>query len=271
MTTAIPTSANKDLGTGRFRKNRGNSARSIGGIVAAIVIWELLSLSGAVNKNALPSPPSTFAALIKNFGGLSKSLFGTLEAWVIGMLIATIAGVVIGTLVGRSPVADAASETVVRMMRPLPSLALIPIAILVAGLGLKMTVGLVSFAAFWPIFINTRAGVRQVDNRFLESGSALGLKGLELLFRVILPAAAPLVAGGIQIAISIALIVTISVELVGGTGGLGQFVLLAQQANALSEMFAGIIVGGFIGWLLNVLFMNIVDRVLPWRTQGEIN
>lgn len=268
VTQTNPTQVGK---IGRSRSTRQGLARSLGGVAIALIIWELLSISGAVNKNALPTPPATFLALVDNIGGLFNSLLNTLEAWIIGMLIASIAGIVIGTMVGRSPTADAATETVVRMMRPLPSLALIPIAILVAGLGLKMTVGLVSFAAFWPIFINTRAGVRQVDNRFLESGSALGLKGYELLFRVILPAAAPLIATGIQIAISIALIVTISVELVGGTGGLGQFVLLAQQANALSEMFAGIVVGGFIGWLLNVIYMAIVDRVLPWRTQGEKN
>lgn len=256
------------VATGKAPKKIG-IFKSLGGIVIALFLWEILSLSGAINKNALPTPTATFSALVTNAGSLIKSLGETLQAWAVGMIIAIILGIVIGTIVGRSKTADAATETLVRMMRPLPSLALIPIAILVAGLGLEMTAGLVAFAAFWPIFINTRAGVRQVDNRFLESAQSLKLKGFELLWRIIIPAAGPLIASGIQIAISIALIVTISVELVGGTGGLGQFVLLAQQANALSEMFAGIILGGIIGWLMNVAYLALVDRVLPWRTQGE--
>lgn len=237
----------------------------------ALLLWELASATHIVNEAALPTPVATFTAIIKNAGKLSSATLGTLEAWALGIAAAAIAGILIGTLVGRSHVADAATETLVRMMRPLPSLALIPIAILVAGLGLKMTAGLVSFAAFWPIFINARAGVRQVDNRYLESAGALGLNRWELIRLVILPAAAPMIASGIQVAISLALVVTVSVELVGGTGGLGEFVLVAQQGNATATMFSGVIVGGLIGWALNAIYLKIIDQVLPWKSQGERN
>jgi ABC-type nitrate/sulfonate/bicarbonate transport system permease component len=88
---------------------------------------------------------------------------------------------------------------------------------------------------------------------------------------VILPAAAPLIASGIQVAISLALVVTVSVELVGGTGGIGSFVLQAQQANAVPTMYAGIFVGGLTGWALNSGYGIFVRRALPWadRTDGR--
>ena len=270
ITQAEPEEQSGDT-TPKSDRRRMEFLRPLGGVVVALLLWEVISIAGIVNKSAMPTPFATFDAIVKHAGGLGSAVLGTLEAWALGIVIAAIAGIAVGTVVGRSRTADAATETLVRMMRPLPSLALIPIAILVAGLGLKMTSGLVSFAAFWPIFINTRAGVHQVDNRFLESASALGLRRFELIRRVVIPASLPMIASGIQVAISLALVVTVSVELVGGTGGLGQFVLAAQQGNATSSMFAGVIVGGSLGWALNAIYLGVIDRAMPWRTQGDRN
>jgi ABC-type nitrate/sulfonate/bicarbonate transport system permease component len=202
-------------------------------------------------------------------GALLSAVGGTLESWAVGLGIATLLGVIGGALVGRSWIAEAFTEMLVRMMRPLPSLALIPVAILIAGLGLKMTAGLVAFTSFWPIFINTRYGVQQVDNLLIDSGRTLGLRHARLLTQVILPAAAPLIASGLQIAISLALVVTVSVELVSGSGGLGTFVMQAQQGNAVPTMYAGIIVGGLLGWLLNRGFAVLVQQGLPWSNRLE--
>lgn len=244
--------------------------RRAGGVVVAIAIWELVSVSGAVTNQALASVSATASAIGANASALASAAGGTLEAWAVGVAIAALLGVGLGTLVGRWPVAQALTEVLVRMMRPLPSLALIPVAILIAGLGLTMTAGLVAFTSFWPIFINTRYGVAQVDNLFIDTGRTLGLRGALLITRVVLPAAAPLIAGGIQVAISLALVVTVSVELVGGTGGLGTFVLQAQQGNAVSTMYAGIIVGGIVGWALNAGYGALVRRALPWSDRREL-
>jgi NitT/TauT family transport system permease protein len=245
-------------------------ARKAAGVAAAVVSWQLVSATGAVSHQALASATSTAAAIAANAGPLAAAIGGTLEAWACGIAIAILAGVVLGTVAGRSRAAAAATETLVRMMRPLPSLALIPIAILVAGLGLTMTAGLVAFASFWPVFINTRYGVRQIDNLVIDTARTLELAGISLVWRVILPAAAPLVASGIQVAISLALVVTVSVELVGGTGGIGSFVLQAQQANAVPAMCAGIVLGGVVGWALSEGYGAAVRRLLPWRDRTEM-
>lgn len=243
--------------------------RSLGGILVAIAIWELVSLSGLITDQALAGVGATAAALWSHAGALVSAAGGTLKAWAVGLCIASVAGIVLGALVGRSRLAEAFTELLVRMMRPLPSLALIPIAILVAGLGLKMTAGLVAFTAFWPVFINTRYGIQQVDNVFIDSGRTLGLRRAGLLLRVMIPAAAPLIAGGIQVATSLALVVTVSVELVSGSGGLGNFVLRAQQGNAVATMYAGIVVGGIIGWAVNRGYAALVRRALPWSNRLE--
>ncbi len=245
------------------------AARQFGGVAVAVGVWEVVSVSGAVTNQALASVSNTAVAIWTHAGSLADAAGATLEAWGVGLTIAITAGIVLGTVVGRSRIAEASTEILVRMMRPLPSLALIPIAILAFGLGLKMTAGLVAFTSFWPIFINTRYGVRQVDNLFIETGRVLDLRGASLLARVVLPCAAPLIASGIQVAFGLALVVTVSVELVGGTGGIGSFVLQAQQANEVPLMYAGIVAGGTLGWLLNIASTAISTRLLPWADRRE--
>lgn len=235
-------------------------------MLVAVALWELVSASGFVNNQALAGVGPTLRALGSHGTELLHAVGGTMQAWAVGLAVAIVAGVVLGALVGRSSVAAASTEMLVRMMRPLPSLALIPVAILIAGLGLKMTASLVAFTSFWPIFINARYGVRQVDNLLIETGRTLDLRGFAMLRRVILPAASPLIASGIQVSVSLALIVTVSVELVGGTGGIGLFVLGQQQANQVPAMYAGILVGGLLGWALNTTYAGLVNWLLPWRT-----
>jgi NitT/TauT family transport system permease protein len=249
---------------------RASLARRLAGVVIAVITWQLVSVTGAVGGQALASATSTARAIASNAGALASAAGGTLEAWAVGIATAIFAGVVLGTLVGRSRLAEASTEVLVRMMRPLPSLALIPVVILVAGLGLKMTAGLVAFTSFWPVFINTRYGVRQVDNLVIDTARTLDFRGSGLVCRIILPAAAPMVASGIQVAISLALVVTVSVELVGGTGGIGSFVLQAQQSDAVPAMYAGIVTGGFIGWVLNAGYGAAVRQLLPWGDRREV-
>lgn len=274
---AVPAAGVPAAGTARSRRGRARRrparaqfARKVAGVVAAIVIWQIVAVTGSVSNQALASATSTAQAIVSNAASLAAAVGGTLEAWAVGTAIAVVAGVVLGTVVGRSRLAAAGTEILVRMMRPLPSLALIPIAILVAGLGLKMTAGLVAFASFWPVFINTRYGVQQVDNLVIDTGRTLDLRGVGLVLRVILPAAAPLIASGVQVAISLALVVTVSVELVGGTGGIGSFVLAAQQADAVPLMWAGITLGGVVGWALNEGYAVAVRLLLPWRDRTEL-
>jgi ABC-type nitrate/sulfonate/bicarbonate transport system permease component len=264
-----PATVTRTVGTfGSTQRGRA-AARSLGGILVAVAIWELVSVSGLVTKQALAGVWPTASALFTHAGALTSAAAATLKAWAVGLSIASVLGIACGSLVGRSRLLEAFTEILVRMMRPLPSLALIPVAILVAGLGLKMTAGLVAFTSFWPIFINTRYGVQQVDTLLIDTARTLGMRRATTLLRVIIPAAAQLIASGLQVAISLALVVTVSVELVSGSGGLGTFVLQAQQGGAVATMYAGITVGGFVGWVLNRGWALVVARTLPWTNRLE--
>ena len=248
------------------RRRVARWARPVAGVAAALGLWELLTETGTLDRRNIPAIQSVAAALGGSPGAIASSLGTTLESLFIGLLIASVAGAVLGIAVGLSSWAAAGTDVIVRMMRPLPSLALIPIAILVAGLGTEMTSGLVAFAAFWPVFINARYGTRQVEPRLIETGSALVFSRWELIWRVVLPSVAPAVATGVRIAVGMATVVTVSVELVAGTGGLGGYVVDAQQGGSVPQMYAGVIVGGIIGWLLNLAVSAGIGRALAWDT-----
>lgn len=233
----------------------------------ALAIWEVVAASHIVSASILPSLSSVASSLGANVGTIAARTGTTLAAWAIGLLIALCLGVGLGMVVGRSKMAADATEMIVRMMRPLPSLAFIPIAILLAGLGIKMTAGLVAFAAFWPIFINTRYGASQIDRRIIDAARILRLKRWTFVWRILIPATTPAILAGIQVAISLALVATVSVELVSGAGGIGQYVLNAEQGGAISNMYAGIVVGGIVGWALNALFLSVTQFAFPWRYQ----
>jgi NitT/TauT family transport system permease protein len=183
------------------------------GVVIALALWELLTETGVLDRRNIPTVQAVASAMSGSASSILSSLGVTLESLFIGLIIASVAGTILGIAVGLSAWAEAGTDVIVRMMRPMPSLALIPIAILLAGLSTEMTSGLVAFAAFWPVFINARYGTRQAEPRLLETGRALGFSRLELIWRVVLPSAAPAVATGIRIAVGMATVVTVSVEL----------------------------------------------------------
>jgi ABC-type nitrate/sulfonate/bicarbonate transport system permease component len=235
------------------------------GVAVAIGIWALITSVGAVDTHNVATVGAVLSGAADSWHRLLGSVGATLEAWAIGLGVATAAGVIAGIAVGLSRWADAATDVTVRMMRPMPSLALIPVAIIVAGLGLKMTAGLVAFASFWPVFINTRYAVAQIEPKLLDSGRAIGLGRNGLIWHVVLPATTPAIITGVRVAVGLALVVAVSVELVASTGGLGGYVLVAEQGGATGQMYAGIIAGGILGWLLNVIFTRLAGALTPWQ------
>ena len=108
-----------------------------------------------------------------------------------------------------------------------------------------------------------------MDPQFVDTARSMGIRRWELVRRVVLPAVAPGISTGVRISAGVAIVVTVSVELVAGTGGLGGFVLGAEQGGATAQLYAGLVVGGVIGWLLNILLSAATRRLIPWRTAAD--
>lgn len=239
------------------------------GIGVLLLVVELVSRSGLVDATSLP-PAS--AVLATAAGLLADPEFltgigGTLAAAGLGLALATVLAVPIGLAIGSSRGGRVAGMTVVELLRPIPSVALIPPAVLLLGRGLDMKVALVAFASAWPILVNAVYGAREVDAVARDTARAYGMGAVSVLRRVVLPSAAPFVFTGMRVSAAIALIVAISAELVAGGGaGIGTWMLGVSQAGVPRELlYAAIVVTGVLGVLVNELMLAADRRLFAWH------
>jgi ABC-type nitrate/sulfonate/bicarbonate transport system permease component len=236
-------------------------------IAALLGLWEAGAHAGSIDARYLP-PPSAVAAAWWGFatgGQLAESLATTLASWAQGYAIAAVLGISLGTVMGFFPVVRAMLATIVELLRPMPSVAIIPIAIVLFGLGDPMKRFVVAYAALWPVLINTLYGVLAVDPLLIDTARTFRLGAVRSALRVILPAASPYIATGLRISTSIALILVITAELVASRSGLGYFVRAAEQAGRVPEVYAGVLTIAVVGYLLNTAFVALEGRVLAWH------
>jgi ABC-type nitrate/sulfonate/bicarbonate transport system permease component len=173
--------------------------------------------------------------------------------------------VLLGMAIGSSAVLHAASYAVVEFLRPIPSVALIPLVVLVLGTGMQSKVFLATFAASWPILVATIYGVRDVEPVALETARSYRARPHTRLLSVVLPSAVPYLATGLRVASSTALILCVTAELVIGAPGLGQSIAVAQSGGDYTLMYALIIATGILGMLLNLVFVALEGRLLRWH------
>ena len=153
----------------------------------------------------------------------------------------------------------------IEFLRPIPSVALIPLAVLVYGTGLQSKVFLAAFASFWPLFVQTMYGVQDADPVVTDTARSFGLGRFERMWRIRLPGAVPYIATGVRISSAVALILSVTAELVIGAAGLAGSIAVAQAGGALDLMYALIIATGMLGWGLNILATRGEKRVLHWH------
>ncbi len=245
------------------------AAKGAAGVAVAIALWEGIRALGVVDARDLPS----FAAIIRSAltgllgGELLTAVFATIGSWAPGLLIAAIAGVTVGIALALMPRLEIATRPLLEFLRPIPSVALIPVALLVLGIGLQMQLFMIAFAAIWPVLFSAKAGVESVDPRFLETARVFGLGRMERIFRVVLPSALPSVATGLRTASAIALVLAITVEMLTGRAGIGFYIENVRLNGLITEMWAAIFVTGVLGYLVNALFMSVERFALPWSPE----
>jgi ABC-type nitrate/sulfonate/bicarbonate transport system permease component len=161
------------------------------------------------------------------------------------------------------PVYDAL-KIVVEFLRPVPSVAMIPLAILFFGLGAEMRIVVITYAAFWPLLVSTLYGVRAVDPQALDVARNFGIRSTEALWRVTIPSALSSIATGFRVSATIALVVTITTELIAGNSGIGYYISEMEQADRLPPMYAAIVLTGVLGYAFNAIYFEIERRLVFW-------
>jgi ABC-type nitrate/sulfonate/bicarbonate transport system permease component len=241
-----------------------------GFFLLCVAIVEVLARKGLLTSY-VPPPSQIFAALWTGLldGDISGQIWATLSVYVRGLLVATVLAITIGVLMGSyKPVYDAL-KIILEFLRPVPAVAIIPLAILFFGLGSAMRMSVVIYAAFWPMLISTLYGVRSIDPQALDVARNFGITGAEALWRVTIPSALAGIATGFRISATIALVVTITTELIAGNSGIGYYISQMEQADRLPPMYAAIILTGILGYLLNSLYFTLEHKFVFWTPAAQ--
>ncbi|MBW8486589.1 ABC transporter permease [Actinomadura sp. PM05-2] len=228
---------------------------------------ELAPRAGLVQRRYLP-PFSTMVSSLADQAGTGafwRALLDTLRGWATGLAIALAAGVVLGIAIGGVPLLRAALASTIEFLRPIPSVALIPLAVLLYGTGARSTLLLVVYASFWQVLVQVLYGVRDVDPVARETARSYRFRTLTRVRTVIWPTALPYVMTGFRLGAAVALILEITGELVIGSPGLGERIAVAQTSGAVDAMYALVIVVGLIGVAVNLLARATERRVLRWH------
>ncbi|MFK0119848.1 ABC transporter permease [Streptomyces sp. NPDC090994] len=232
---------------------------------ALVVVWWLVS----AQTGSLYFPP--LSRILTRFHELwlferfTSDVLPSVVNLAVGYLAAAVVGVALGVAMGLVPWLREAVNPAVQFLRALPAVALLPLAIQLLGIGWSMKAGVIFFGALWPVLLNTIDGVRSIDPLVREMTSSYRITRRERVRHVVLPAAGPQIFVGLRASLSVAVILLLASELVGSSSGLGFFVLQAQRQFNTTDMWAGMVLLGVIGYLLNVGLQALERRVLGWH------
>lgn len=262
-------SADPALGAARRRRRRTAPAGVVGllGLLSLVVVIELLPRVGLVDERFLPPFSSMMAALTEQLGtpAFWQAFLATLRGWAIGLAIALVAGVVLGIAIGSLPLVRAATSSTIEFLRPIPSVALIPLAVLLYGTDMKSTLILVVYATFWQVLLQVLYGVRDVDPIARQTARSYRFRPLTVVRTVTWPTALPYVMTGFRLGAAVALILEVTGELIIGSPGLGKEIAVAQSSGAVASMYALVIVTGLMGVVVNAIARAGERRVLRWH------
>ncbi|MGY4928859.1 ABC transporter permease [Streptomyces sp. 900105755] len=251
-----------------------DTALGAAGLAAFLALGEAVPRLGLVKAEYFP-PTSRIARALGTelaHGAFWSALGDTLTGWAVGLAVAVGAGIVAGVVLSVVPHLREATASTVEFLRPIPSVALFPLAILLYGTELRPVLLLVVYASFWQVLIQVMYGVQDVDPVAEETARSYGLGTWARVRHVLWPTALPYVMTGVRLAAAVALILTITAELVIGAPGLGQQIAVAQASQAVPDMYVLIVVTGLLGPVIDVGARSVERRALAWHrsVRGEV-
>ena len=239
------------------------------GIFAVLVLWESICRAGLVSELYLPAP----TAILRTIGEmmLSGELIANLKASLyriaMGFAVGALAGIVIGLLIGFSHLADAIGNPIIAALYPIPKIALLPLIVLWLGIGEVSKVTIISLGVFFPVVINTYAGVRNVDPLLIRVAVSFHVSRLNLIRKVILPAALPVIFAGLKLAAGTSLLLLVAAEMIAAKEGIGAMILHYGDLMLTTKLMAGIIVLSVLGLIFNQVLDSLEIRLIPWKKQ----
>lgn len=260
----------------RSRRRRLRPRRlllGLAGVLTFLLIWELVSRTGVVDPTYLPPATEVLARF-----GLNLTLTGfwvaigqTVTSWALGMLLAFALAVPLGTVIGLSPFLRKVTRSTIEFLRPIPSVGLIPLAVLMLGVPLQQSLLIITYGAFWQMFMQVLYGVADVDTVAMSTARSYGFTWWQRVRDVVFPTMLPYLVTGVRLAAAVALILAVTAELVIGTPGLGQQIAASRDAGLYASTYALVLATGGLGVIINLGVRAVERRLLSWHqsVRGE--
>ncbi len=232
-----------------------------------LTLWELAVQVGWLNRIFYPPPSEvfiTFGAMIAD-GQLPRDVGLSVMRVFVGMVIGGVPAIVIGLLMGISPVVRALVQPLAAAIYPIPKIALLPLVIVVLGLGEASKIATIALSVFFMIVLNVAASVLQVDARYFEVAQSFGARRIDLFRTVALPASMPGIITSVKLGMGFALTLIVGVEFVGSNDGVGHLIWRAYELYAIDSMIAGLVAVALVGWAITVLLDEIERLLVPWQ------
>lgn len=234
-------------------------------LLMLVGLWEVVVRTGTVEFQFLPAPSAIAGrgrALVAS-GDMTPAVVHTLKVTLLGWLLASALGMGLGLLLGLSRTAWRYSMASIEVIRAIPPVSLVPVALLVFGFSIRMELMIILFVSAWPVLVNTIDGVRSVRGELLDVARMLRMSGPTRIRKVVLPAAMPSIVVGLRLALSLSLVLAVVAEMIGNPQGLGNGLTAAQRALQPEQMFAYVLAIGVLGIGLNAAVTLASSRLMP--------
>jgi len=242
-------------------------ALAIGTPALMLVFWEVFARTDVLNPLFFP-PPSEVAGAwwrLLRHGGLGSDVRISLVRLAVGFVLGAVLGVSLGMAMGLwGPVRSAVLPTV-NALYPIPRIAILPLVLVVFGIGETSTLMIVAISIFFLVALNTMSGVLEIDPSYRDVARNLGASRWELFWTVALPGALPAIFTGMRLSLGFALIVIVGTEFLAAKQGIGYLIWQSYQTLRMQQMFVGLVITGIMGWALTLLLNGIEHLVMPWR------
>lgn len=255
-----------------MRKKKGNALKSLAVLAALLLIWVWVSRAGIFSAYVLPGPERvarTFVSMAAS-GELWRNLAASLWRVLVGFVLSFALAFLLGVLTGLAPGVDPYYRHILEFLRHVPPMSLIPLLILWFGIGETSKIIVIVLTSFFPIFLNTNAGLSQCDPKLLEVGRSLEMSRTECFFRIQLPAAMPSVLVGMRIGLGYSWRAIVGAEMIAAASGLGYMILDAQALSRSDKVLVGILLIGAVGFVTDALFGLLIRRLTPKGGNADV-
>lgn len=232
--------------------------------VLLLVLWGVVT---AASQSIYFPPLTNIATRFQEnwlFDRFIQDVVPSMTIFLGGYVLAVAIGIVLGLVLAFLPLLEKIVDPFLQFMRALPSIALVPVVLVFAGIGIESKIMVVAFGALWPVLLNTIDGITAMEPELKRTAKTFRVPWPIYVTKVMLPAAGPNIMAGARVSLAIALVLTVGSELYAATQGIGHFVLQSQQSFQLVDMWTGIILLGILGYVCTQIFSVIERKVVKW-------